>query len=133
MKKTNKGKRESYNSYNRRKKFKRNELRYILFKYHVSKEFVDKIIKEKQNSKVILTREDIFRNMSIEKERNSIFDSLRLTYKDLCRELLDIIDPRESFNRWILERHRKFPYGKASNECDPLLPFEVNPLPRKFI
>lgn len=68
--------------------------------------------------------------MKIERQRNRLFHELRVIYKDLCHDYFDILDPKESFNRWIMERHTKFPYNRYPNECDPLVPFSVEPIPR---
>jgi len=40
----------------------------------------------------------------IEIKRKVLLDSCRTFYKNLCKEIL-IEEPKESFNRWILERH----------------------------
>lgn len=70
-------------------------------------------------------------NMSVEVERGRKFDQIRREFRQLCNSRLGIDDPKESFNRFIMERHMLYPYGKAgAEECDPLIPSSVQPLPR---
>lgn len=70
-------------------------------------------------------------NMTLEVDREKSFNSLRRDFRAMCEKLLSIEDPKESFNRFIMERHILRPYGRATPaEYDPLIPFSAVPLPR---
>jgi hypothetical protein len=71
-------------------------------------------------------------NMALEEDRGRSFDRLRRMFRDLCQQKLGIEDPKECFNRFIMERHILHPYGQAAGAaaCDPLIPFSTQPLPR---
>lgn len=99
----------------------------ILSPYKPPQSFVDMIQTLKANSQTIVTERVIYAHSCIDMLRSEFVYNLRCYYKFLCGEYLDIADPKESFNRWIMDRHLYYPYG-VDGYCDPILPFAVDTL-----